>query len=225
MEAVMTRRRVDSEALLNMIHERKVVTKAEMTTWAECSAMSVWRVLSVHGYLTSFNFNARYYTLRDIPRFDSDGLWFYERIGFSVHGSLTATVHALVSDSAAGLTCAQLGQRLGVNVAPTLRRLCEAGGLFRQKHAGVFVYFAAEAARRQTQVDERHRAGVAFAAGLPSFELVVAVLVELVQRVELAPAEVSTRLRRRGLEVTEEQVGQVFRHYDLQPLKRGLSDC
>ncbi len=221
----MGRRRIDPEALLKMVYERRVVTKPEMLRSMGCSAMSLWRVLNAHGYLTSYNFNAKYYTLKDIPGFDSSGLWFHKRIGFSVHGSLTETVRAFAAGSPEGLTCAELRERLAVNVAPTLRGLCRASELFREKHDGVFVYLAAEETRRRAQVSERVRRVPGLASGTVCVEVVVAVLVELIQRVELTPTEVSARLSRRGMAVTEHEVQKVFRHYELEPVKKGLSSC
>ncbi len=176
----MRKPRVDPSALLNMVYDQKVVTKAEMIALMGCSSMSLWRLLSAHGYLTSYNFNARYYTLSDIPRFDSNGLWFHERIGFSIHGALTEAVRALAANSKVGLTCAQLQHQLGVNVAPTLRRLCQTGDLFRQKYAGVFVYLAGKGNRRRAQLNERCRCEAALPAGPPPVEMVVAVLVKLI---------------------------------------------
>jgi len=41
------------------------------------SRMSVFRRLKLIGYMTSFTDAGRYYTLEDIPAFDSWGLWFY----------------------------------------------------------------------------------------------------------------------------------------------------
>jgi hypothetical protein len=41
-------------------------------------------------------------TLRDAPRFNRDGLWRHKDIGFSKHGSLTATIGYLVGRSPSG---------------------------------------------------------------------------------------------------------------------------
>jgi len=221
----MRRRHVDVDALLNMMHEQKVVTKEEMMELLGCSSMTLWRVLSEYGYLTSYNFNARYYVLSDIPKFNDNGLWFHNGIGFSVHGSLTETLRTLAAHSEVGFTCLQLQQQLGVNVGPTLRKLCQAGDLFRQKHEGVFVYFASEENRQRAQLVERCARKITLPVAPPPVKAVVAILVELIQRVELTPTEISSRLSRRGLTVTEDEVRKVFEHYDLQPVKKGLSDC
>ena len=37
--------------------------------------MTAWRILHQQGYLTSYNHNAKYYTLTRIAQFDEQGLW------------------------------------------------------------------------------------------------------------------------------------------------------
>jgi hypothetical protein len=40
----------------------------------ECSKTTALRLLRKQGYLTSYNLNARYYTIDGIPQFDEYGL-------------------------------------------------------------------------------------------------------------------------------------------------------
>ena len=47
------------------------------------SPMSVFRRLSDLGYLTSYSHARRYYTLEEIPDFDSNGLWQCQGVLFS----------------------------------------------------------------------------------------------------------------------------------------------
>ncbi len=54
--------------------------------------MTVFRILSEYGYHTSYNRNAAFYALRDVPQFDPAGLWAYRGIRFSRHGSLSDTI-------------------------------------------------------------------------------------------------------------------------------------
>jgi hypothetical protein len=60
---------------------------------------SVRRFLAQTGYYSSFTHNGGWYTLRSIPRFNRRGLWFYQDIGFSKAGPLTATIVALIQQS------------------------------------------------------------------------------------------------------------------------------
>lgn len=42
------------------------------------------------GYLTSYSHRGRFYTLREIARFDANGLWSHDLAWFSRHGALLA---------------------------------------------------------------------------------------------------------------------------------------
>ena len=96
--------------ILNAFQRKKVLTKEELLRDAGCSSMTAWRLLRRQGYFTSYNENARYYTIEGIPQFDEHGLWAYHNLRFSKWGSLTKTIVGLVQDSSTGLTAEQLQQ-------------------------------------------------------------------------------------------------------------------
>ena len=98
--------------ILRAFHGRKVLTKQELLEQTGCSSMTAWRLLRQHGYHTSYNDNARHYTLVGVPEFDEHGLWAYRHVRFSKWGSLTETIVALVERSSAGLTAQQLQELL-----------------------------------------------------------------------------------------------------------------
>jgi len=96
---------VSQKSLLKMFRKNYIATIDEVFQILDTnSRMSAFRRLRSMGYLTSFTNAGRYYTLSDIPRFDKQGLWFYQDVGFSHAGTLKATVIELVNFSAAG-TC------------------------------------------------------------------------------------------------------------------------
>ena len=74
------------------------------------SIPSVRRFLVQTAYHSSFTHNGGWYTLRSIPQFNKDDLWFYNDIGFSKIGSLTSTLTHLAQRSPSGLTAEQLGE-------------------------------------------------------------------------------------------------------------------
>ncbi len=112
---------------------RKVLTKRELLEQTGCSSMTAWQVLRQHGYHTSYNDNARHYTLVGVPQFDEHGLWAYRDVRFSKWGSLTETIVALVEHSSAGLTTQQLQQLLHIeNLKPILTRLMQRKSLTRE---------------------------------------------------------------------------------------------
>ena len=74
--------------VVTLFRKRRVVTMDDLReVVGSSSRMTVFRRLSQIEYISSYTHAGRYYTLYDIARFDSDGLWFYDDIGFSQKGS------------------------------------------------------------------------------------------------------------------------------------------
>ena len=87
----------------NLLRKRRVVTMSDLCeVIGSSSRMTVFRRLRQIEYVTSYTHAGRYYTLYDIACFDSDGIWFYDDIGFSQNGSLKNTAIYLVDGSDAG---------------------------------------------------------------------------------------------------------------------------
>ena len=209
------------KTLIEVFYQYKVLNKEKMLKLSGCSTMTAWRILSKHGYMTSYNFNATYYTLADIPKFDKEGLWSYRNIRFSMHGSLTDTVTALVCSCTSGLDANELLGILAVNVTPTLTNLYRKGRLKREKVGGVFVYLHPEDKERQTQRTMRQskRERALERMVLPEPERIIAVLVELIKRVELEPQQIARRLSTKGIKITLAEIQAIFAHYHLAEKK------
>jgi len=78
--------------------------------------VTVFRKLKLLDYLTSYSQRGRYYTLREIARFDDNGLWSQAEAWFSRFGTLLATAEALVNRSLRGYCAAELAPLLHVEV-------------------------------------------------------------------------------------------------------------
>ena len=94
----------------------------------QLSHMSVFRILKDYGYYTSYNYNAAYYTLHDVPQFDQAGLWAYRDIRFSRYGTLSETIVALVEKATAGMTVREVEDRLQTKAATSCLAWCMTGG-------------------------------------------------------------------------------------------------
>lgn len=202
--------------ILEPFYREKVLTKGEVLQMLGCSTMTAWRILSAHGYISSYNFNAKYYTLADIPVFDKHGLWSYREARFSRYGTLTNTVTSLVCNSTSGLAANELRELLSVNVTPMLTKLYRLGKIHREKVNGTFVYlhtdkqgWQKQLSRRQSEV--REKTGIT----LPEPERIIAVLVELIQRVDLQPQKLARRLSRKGIKINTAEIKAIFLHYQL----------
>jgi hypothetical protein len=192
------------------------------------SRMSVFRRLKLIGYLTSFTDAGRYYTLGDIPAFDSWGLWFYQGIGFSKAGTLKATVVEIVHSSNAGMTPKELIHLLKVRIPNTLHNalhgLVQSNRISRRRPEGLCLYTHVDPEKGRAQIEARRvqrQIGVQLAWPVP-METTIAVLVEALQAGEVivSPSEIAARLAVRGLAVTVDQVHRIFSEHEIQAEKK-----
>ena len=105
------------------------------------SVRSIFRDLIAEGYFSSFTHAGKYYTLKNIPRFNSDGIWFYQEMGFSKFGTLKNTLVKLIENSEAGKTHDELNKQLRIRVHNTLLDLVRINKITRKKIKSDFIYF------------------------------------------------------------------------------------
>lgn len=219
---------VSREALLKMFRKKYIATIDEVFQILDTnSRMSAFRRLKSMGYLTSFTNAGRYYTLSDIPRFDEQGLWFYQDVGFSHAGTLKSTVIGLVNFSAAGMTPNEALNLLRLRVPNSLHNalhgLIKDGYLKRQRLQGIPLYTSIDSdiARKQMAVrleklENRPLPPIA------STETTIAVLVEALKAGKALPSSttVAARLTAQSMPITVDQVEQIFDEYDLSAEKK-----
>ncbi|VAW34783.1 hypothetical protein MNBD_DELTA03-1426 [hydrothermal vent metagenome] len=133
----------------------KIFTLNKLATILGCSSRTAQTKLKSWKSHTSYNQNGRYYTLPTIPEFDPNGLWRYKDAAFSKHGNLKKTVIHLVNSAPAGLSGRQLGELLGLSPQSFLHHFRNCPGICREKHDGVYVYFADDTLVYESQVQQR----------------------------------------------------------------------
>lgn len=209
----------------------RVATMNELVQSLDLSHMTVVRALKKYGYYTSFNHNAGFYTLHNIPRFDRRGLWFYEDIGFSQHGNLKQTLLALIEQSEAGCTVAELQQTLATQVGVVLSRLRGAQPLGQFYVGRQAVYLARDPQKQSQQMAVRRcapepqtgalpatrRQGVP--AGLKALD-VIQLLIQMIRSPQASDASLARTLQNAQVLMTAEQVRQVRQFYGLGKKKR-----
>jgi len=216
---VRTSQFTPDEVIRSFVRKR-VLTKAELLEEHGCSPMTLWRLLRQTGYLTSYNHNARYYTLASIPEFDDYGLWNYNDIRFSRWGRLPETMVAVVGRSAAGMTARELADLLHVrNAKPLLAQLAVRERLVRESVGRSFVYLASESDRRKQQLGRRHEQGLL--RTLPEPGEIIALLVEIIRHPRQTPGYWARQLARRDIRLQTQEIRVVLAHYGLSP-KKGL---
>jgi hypothetical protein len=218
------------QKVVNWLQKRKVATMRQLRYQFRLSHMTVIRALKKYGYYTSYNHNAGYYVLQDVPEFSEWGLWTYRDIRFSKYGTLTQTLVALVKESPAGLTVVELEEHLETKVANLVSRLVRDGLIQRERLPGHQVVYLTRDAKlsiqqhqkRQEQVQQQAAAGVT--ADLPqgcSPTDVIEVLRQIIlTRDTSRPEQLARQLKARGVQVGPSKVGRVIDYYMLEKKRR-----
>jgi hypothetical protein len=214
--------RIDAHKKLeNFIKSRRVVEMRDLFEAVEStSRMTVFRRLSGVEYLCSYTHAGRYYTLFDIARFDSDGIWFYDDIGFSQNGSLKNTVTYLVDNGDGGKFHSDLERQLRVRVHNVLLDLVRSKQIKRTKFEGQFLYLSTDKARSTKQIEQRDKLSMQLRR-IPAFitePMVIEILAEVIRHSKKHPRadQVASALAMRGLPIAENDVMTVFDHYDIE---------
>jgi hypothetical protein len=179
------------------------------------SIPSVRRFLTAVGYYSSFTQNGKWYTLRSIPRFNRDGLWFHHEIGFSRAGSLTKTLITLTAKSPAGVTAKQLGEKLNCRCHTVLVQLHRRKQLQRQKTGCSFVYLTTDPriAVKQRQTLSAYSTQL---QQLPA-EIAVLVLVKFIHNPKASFTQLAKRIKRdRKVTVEVAQIERLFKQYSIK---------
>ena len=202
----MPKARAAADRAAGFLRLKRIATLVELAVRLHCSARTAQRRLTQCRAIHSYNHNARYYTLPQIPQFDAHGLWRYRGVFFSRYGNLPQTFAQLVHQSPAGLTAAEAGELLGLRPSSFLWSLRHHPAVKREKHQGLYVYWAGDADRRAAQQRQRAQA-LPTPRGLTEAEA-IAILVEKIKHPAASVGALSRRLDLQSLRVAPERIGE-----------------
>ena len=214
------------EKVVRLFYREKVSAVDFVQEKLGVSRITVLRSLKKHGYFSSCNFNSRYFTLKDIPRFDSKGLWLYDSICFSRHGTLSKTIKTLIESSSDGHTIMELEtllkSRLHNHISSLIRR-GEVSRFYCGRNA-VYVSSSDRRGERQTELRRRNIEKAAAVAQTGKMRLpkgfnpvnVISVLIELIKNPGSGAVEISERLGDKKVMLTAKQVEKIIIFYSLQ---------
>jgi hypothetical protein len=215
--------------VVDLLRELIIATIDVLCAKLTTSRSTVLRALKSYGYFSSYNFNSSYLTLKDIPHFGKDGLWFHGEVGFSRYGTLRQTIKALVENSEKGYTVLELQNRLGTTVHNQLSWLCRRKMLTRFYIGRHCVYTSVERelqtsqqAKRKQQIRKSRAIGTSHYDFKKSELLqqldvltVIRLLVEMIQKPDAKAGSLSQTLQRQGMGITAKQVRGVIEFYSL----------
>src|SRR5215813_7254948 len=129
----------EPQLLRKHLLRHRIATLPELKQVLGTSAsLTVFRKLKLLDYLSSYSHRGRYYSLREIARFDDAGLWSHDAVWFSRYGTLVATIESFVNQSHGGWFADELADALHV--------------------AGRFLYTSADSRQSRDQIRSRQTA-------------------------------------------------------------------
>src|ERR1039457_5056760 len=142
-----------SDELHSLLLRSKIATLDERKqALGTAVGVTVFRKLKPLDYVTSYSHRGRYYTLREIARFDDKGLWFHSTVCFSQFGTLLATAESFVNRSPRGYFADELARALHLDVQDALHQLALQRRVTRQIVSGLYLYTASDRAIQQGQL-------------------------------------------------------------------------
>jgi hypothetical protein len=149
----MRTKKITTLALKDYIIQNTVVTMPDLKRFLHsASNMTIYRRLKELSYLSSCSHQGKYYSLTELAYFDKDGLWFYDKILFSIYGTLIKTCQHFVRQRDAGYSIFELRQKLRLAVKEPLLTLYQKKELAREAIAGQMIYFSIEPSKKRSQI-------------------------------------------------------------------------
>lgn len=178
------------------------------------------RDLKKRDVVTRYTHTGRYHALSKTAKFDENGLWFFQTIGFSQYGTLKKTLVHKISHSQSGMTHKELRKLVRIEVQKPLTNLVNIKTVTGQLlPSGIYVYLSIDKHKAEEQfkcrltVSER-----TLDITLPRQSIRIEILVEVIQTPERTRDEkvLGPLLRRRGVIIKDDEVAYVLAYYNIK---------
>ncbi len=206
--------------LTQLFKTHRILTIKQLQDFSGRSRRTLFRDMSQLTYLSSYTHAGKYYTLQSIAQFNSNGLWFFQGVGFSQYSTLKVTLVQKIHGSQAGYTQKELSRLLRIRVHDPLRTLAQSKKIQRQLLPdSVYLYLSHDEQQAQQQVNQRMSLQKVSLEHLPSTENRIEILAETIRyylKVEWVAEELVPGLRHRGVSVTCKDIETVLAFYDIK---------
>lgn len=200
---------MNEDKVLEAFKRQTVITLEQLVSMQNCSAITARRKLKKWQTYTSINHNGRYYTLPQIPVFDTNGLWRYQGILFSKHGNLKQTIIALITGSSKGLSGVEIAELVGIAANSSfLSQFKNVPGITREKLKGRFVYLSG---RPDIYKRQKQRLDVSS----PTDAQAVTILVQLIKHPKADVKQLAAYVSEQGVSLEPSIISAFLRSHDL----------
>jgi hypothetical protein len=149
----MRRESFHADDLAKALRRSKIATMPELKRALGTEVdVTVFRKLKQLAYRTSYSHRGAYYTLDETAHFDHHGLWSFQSVWFSRHGTLLDTAQAFVENSLAGYFAEELDHLLHVGTKEPLLKLVQHERIAREPVGGLYLYCSLNPALRKRQL-------------------------------------------------------------------------
>jgi hypothetical protein len=206
--------------LTQLFKTHRILTINQLQEFLDRSRRTLFRDMSQLASLSSFTHAGKYYTLQSIAQFNSNGLWFFEGVGFSQDGNLKVTLTHNVHTSQTGYTQKELSQLLHLRVHDPLRVLVQEEKI--QRHVlpdRIYLYLSHNESKAQQQMEQRRSLEKVNSDPLPSIDHRIEILAETIRyylKVEWVAQALLPGLHHRGVSVTSKDIETVLAFYDIK---------
>jgi hypothetical protein len=206
----------DEEKTISFLQKNKIANLKTIADSLNSSVRTAQRKLKTWKAYRSYNKNSSYFTLPSIPNFDQNGLWQYKGTFFSKHGNLKETIKYLVYNSLKGLNAHEIGNILEISSRSFSSYFNTIKGFRREKHEGIIIYFSDDSSIYKKQKVQRQQAVKKNLIELPSNDLCIIVLVDLIKHQGGSITACWQRLQRRGVKIKKEEINKLLSYHGIK---------
>lgn len=133
----------------NFIRKDQVRSFSQILQKVNCADISLRRDLNSINAITSYTHNGVFITLRDIPVFDENGIWFCKDIGFTKCENSLELIVEVIKQSKKGISKKSLDKILRIDVYKQIHILLKRNLLNRVKIGNKYYYISESLAKNK----------------------------------------------------------------------------
>lgn len=181
---------------------------------------SLFRDLKKLDLISSYTHTGQYHALNESAKFDKNGLWFFQNVGFSQYGTLKNTLTQVISYAPLGMTHKEMKLMFRIEIQKPLTDLVKNNTVARQFLPNrIYVYLSTDKNKADKQFQQRLTISDQTAdATLPPESVRIEILLEVIHTSDRSLDErvLGALLRKRGLAVKDEEIAYVLTYYNVK---------